>query len=185
MAVDATGVARRGRAPSKREIKQYLSFEIANIPTLLCTKKQWVCWRCEQRGEKLAKIPISPLTGRVTAVNDPSKITDFHTAVDFARKNGMGIGFCTFRGDGIVMVDVDDKELALKLARMAGSYAEWSPSRQGAHIYVLGRWESSKHRRGKIEVYDSDRFFTVTSPLFLLASLKAFKNSVTAIFVCF
>src|SRR5699024_2621495 len=43
-----------------------------------------------------------------------------------------------------------------------GSYSEISPSGNGIHIIAKGELPKGGRRKGKIEVYDSGRFFTVT-----------------------
>jgi putative DNA primase/helicase len=43
-----------------------------------------------------------------------------------------------------------------------GGYQEVSPSGTGVHIIVKGKLPEGRSRRGKIEAYSRERFFTFT-----------------------
>jgi primase-polymerase (primpol)-like protein len=42
------------------------------------------------------------------------------------------------------------------------SYTEYSPSRSGLHVIVRGRLPGKNSKRANIELYDKERFFTIT-----------------------
>ena len=54
------------------EKKSFLKLQPENIPAELKPRAQWVVWRAEERGDKIAKIPYCSDTGHSARVNDPS-----------------------------------------------------------------------------------------------------------------
>ena len=79
-----------------------------------------------------------------------------------------GIGFVLSDADPYTFIDLDDCEgdadaIAVRDKIMAGfdSYTERSPSGRGFHIIVRGG-VSAGRRRGKVEVYSTQRFMTMT-----------------------
>lgn len=146
------------------------------IPDELRTLKNWVCWKAvpdPKAHSGISKIPINPLTYKPAQSNNPDTWSDFDTAVrvsaDFA-----GIGFM-FSGSGYFGVDLDDMQDDMK-AFLAGdtdntiaefvlalqSYTELSNSGNGIHIICKGKLPEGGRRKGKIEMYDSGRFFVMT-----------------------
>jgi putative DNA primase/helicase len=80
-----------------------------------------------------------------------------------------GVGFVFSSGDPFAGIDLDhcrDPETgeleswAEKIVKAFGGYAEASPSGTGVHIVVRGKAPNKK--RGRVEAYSSERFFTVT-----------------------
>jgi primase-polymerase (primpol)-like protein len=72
---------------------------------------------------------------------------------------------------GIVGVDLDNcrdadsEEVAPwagEIVERLDSYTEISPSGTGLHVLVEGELPAGRNRRGDVEIYDRDRFFTVT-----------------------
>jgi putative DNA primase/helicase len=43
---------------------------VENIPEELTERPQWVCWRYEERGGKLTKVPYVPETGGRASTTD-------------------------------------------------------------------------------------------------------------------
>ena len=146
------------------------------IPDELKKLKNWVCWKAvpdPKAHSGINKIPINPLTYKPAQSNNPDTWSDFDTAVrvsaDFA-----GIGFM-FSGSGYFGVDLDDMQDDMK-AFLAGdtdntiaefvlalqSYTELSNSGNGIHIICKGKLPEGGRRKGKIEMYDSGRFFVMT-----------------------
>lgn len=144
-----------------------------HIPTVLRREAQWVCWRTEDRGGEVTKVPIDAQTGVYASVAEPATWTDFATAQAYARETGgiEGVGFVFTADDPVAGVDLDDcrdpetgavEEWAIDVLRRLDSYTEWSPSRTGFHVIVQGAVPDGGRRAGDLELYDRDRYFTVT-----------------------
>ena len=82
-----------------------------------------------------------------------------------------GIGFVFTVEDPFCGVDLDgclDPETgevepwALKIVEQLDSYTEISPSGTGLHVLVRAELPEGGNRKGRIEMYDRGRFFTVT-----------------------
>lgn len=81
-----------------------------------------------------------------------------------------GIGFVFTSSDPFCGIDLDQcrtlngkiaPEAQAVIERMA-SYTELSPSGTGIHILVKAKLSGPGRRGGKLEIYDSGRYFTVT-----------------------
>lgn len=129
-------------------------------------RRQWV--RHTER-----KVPLAVNGGRVTPASstDPSSWSSYPVARRATA--GAGMGFVLTAKDRLVCIDLDhaleDGEL-LPWARaivdgMPATYIEVSPSGTGLHVWGYG-WvgRGRKLRRGvaAIEIYDRERFITVT-----------------------
>lgn len=145
------------------------------LPAELKAAPQWVAWQRtppKKSGGKLGKVPINPHTGRRASTTNSSTWGSYEQAVTRARYDGLaGVGF-VFAADGdLVGVDLDgcrdpatgqlDDEAAALVARL-DSYTEVSPSGTGVHVLVRGQLPPGRRRKGKVEMYDRERFFTVT-----------------------
>jgi primase-polymerase (primpol)-like protein len=143
---------------------------LGNIPEELRQRPQWLVWKLEERNGKLTKVPyIAGGVGRASSTDSLTWST-FEEAVQ-ALETGRyaGIGFVFSSGDPFAGVDLDDcrdpetgelEEWAAKIVAAFGGYAEASPSGTGVHIIVRGKAPNKK--RGRVEAYSSERFFTVT-----------------------
>lgn len=151
-------------APNKR----LLSVKAESIPEELRVRPQWVVWKAV--GDKPDKVPYSARTGRRASSTDLLTWGTFEEALE-AYENGeyAGLGFVFSTGDPYTGVDLDDcvgaqtGEIALwalEIAHYFDSYTELSATATGLHIIVRG--EAPNRRKGKVEVYSSKRFFTVT-----------------------
>ena len=148
-----------------------MSFE--RIPAELRAFPQWVAWRYVDRGgPKPSKLPFSPRTGKVASVTDATTWATFNESVA-ALDNGSfdGIGFVFTDADPFTGIDLDDchgdaeaKAVQDRIFDAFPSYAELSPSGNGLHIIVKGRVRGS--RRGHVEVYSNERFFTMTGNVY-------------------
>jgi len=145
-----------------------------HLPPELLRERRFVCWREETRGDRPTKIPAAPWrTGNLSpppgGATDPANWTDFWTALEWAKKAGMGVGFAL--GGGWAGIDLDRcigedgrvEEWAERLMGMADSYTELSPSRRGVHILIRAPEQDPvlAHDEG-VEAYFRDRFFTIT-----------------------
>lgn len=146
-----------------------------NIPAELKSLPRWVCWKFEQRGGKMTKVPYTP-TGRRAKSNDPATWAAFDEC-RAAHESGSfdGIGF-QLDGSGIVGVDIDHAKdaagnwntAASDITERLASYAEISPSGEGVHVFVkaVKPGNKSKNAAAGVEMYDTKRFFTVTGNLY-------------------
>jgi hypothetical protein len=142
------------------------------FPEELMQYKQWVCWKYEQRdtAKKPTKVPYNPLTGNLAHTDNPATWADYTTAVRAALHSTYynGIGFVLSEDDPYTIIDLDDPEnnqeiiqRHRKIMESFHSYAETSPSGNGVHIIIKADIPSGR-RRGKVEMYSSERYFTMT-----------------------
>jgi len=148
---------------------------IENIPEQLAERPQWVCWRREMRGGKPTKVPYTPGTERRASSTDLLTWRTFEealTAYESGEPPYDGIGFVFCSADPLTGIDLDgcrDPETgtiapwAQKIiADASEGYVEISPSGTGVHIIVEGRVRDGGLRRGPVEMYSRERFFTIT-----------------------
>lgn len=153
------------------------------IPSELRDYDQWILWKLVERDGKATKVPCDA-TGKPVPVNDPASWLSYSDAcaAHATSDKTSGIGFCFTESDPFVGIDLDDciplrgdgAEIA---ARLSGTYGEVSPSGTGIKFIGQGSLPDGHRNRtkdvegfGQIEVYDRDRFFTVTGNVFGLAS---------------
>lgn len=138
----------------------------------LAAHDHWICWGTISRGGKETKVPRLPFAAGDDHT-DPANQTDFETVAEYDRMvSQWGVGF-VFRADGpFVGVDLDDcrdptdgtiDEWALDIVDTLDAPTEVSPSGTGLHIYCRGSLDGAlKNDTRGIELYDRERFFTVT-----------------------
>lgn len=146
------------------------------IPNELKERPRWVCYKLmpDKDGGKPRKVPVDPVTGKGAKSNDPSTWSDYQTAVNAYEMYGYsGLGFMFTKEDGFVGVDIDhcydaktntfNAAAAAILAKLP-TYAEFSPSGDGVHLWFQGEKPEggSKNSNTGVEMYDSVRYFTVT-----------------------
>lgn len=147
-----------------------------HIPSEMLAFNQWVVWALEPRpgSDKPTKMPYTK-TGQRASVSDPSTWMSYHDAVTYLIQSRIagneavqGIGFVLTKADPFVFIDLDktDEPGNIELQRQikeafANTYMEFSPSGEGVHIIARGGIESGK-RKFSCEMYDSDRYMTVT-----------------------
>ena len=144
--------------------------QFENIPEELRRRPQWLVWKLEERDSKPTKIPyIAGGVGKASST-DSETWRSFDEAV-VALKTGRydGIGFVFSTGDPYAGIDLDDcrnpetgelEVWAAKTVQDLDGYAEVSPSGTGVHIIVRGK--APNRKRGKVEAYSSERYFTIT-----------------------
>jgi primase-polymerase (primpol)-like protein len=156
---------------------EYLRVNPAGIPGFLKASPQWVPWRAERRGEKWSKAPYR-IDGRRASSTNPDDWASFDAAYrKYVSGQGQysGVGFVFRAGGGIAGVDLDHcitgagdiEPWALRIIQAAGSYCELSVSGTGMHIFVRGELPDGRgRRRGRVELYDRARYFTVTGAVY-------------------
>ncbi|MBY0262108.1 MAG: hypothetical protein K2Q20_07170 [Phycisphaerales bacterium] len=153
-------------------------FNIGSIPAALRERDQWVCWRYEEKNGKRTKVPINPRTGRRASVTTPSDWTSFDKAVAGSNVQDCdGVGFVFTADDPFCGIDldgcIDEAGMIVPAAREIvdsfNSYTEVSPSGRGVKMFIRASKPEGSGCRSKAiagfketEVYDRDRFFTVT-----------------------
>lgn len=146
--------------------------DFENVPAELQERRQWVCWRYEEREGKRTKVPVSPRTGTPVDHLDPENWRGFEEATRFLMGSYVdGVGFVFVEDDPYTGVDIDKcldpdtseiEGWAQEVIESLDSYTEVSPSGTGVKVVVHGALLGSRNRKGKIEMYDRGRFFTVT-----------------------
>lgn len=146
-------------------------------PVCLRDRAQWVAWRYIERDGKQTKAPVNPLTCGLADSTDASTWGTFQQAVAACqqRPNLAGVGFVFTPDDPYCGVDLDDcidpdtgqiKAWAAEFIVQLGSYTETSPSGTGVKVFLKANKPGSRCRKayedGEVEIYDRDRFFTVT-----------------------
>jgi putative DNA primase/helicase len=148
---------------------------VGNIPDHLTERPQWVCWRLETRDGKPTKVPYTPGTERRASSTDLMTWSTFDQALaayEAGEPPYDGIGFCFCSADPFVGIDLDkcrDPESGevepwaqnIIDTFAAEGYVEASPSGTGVHIIVKGVQREGA-RRGRVEMYGQDRYFSVT-----------------------
>jgi putative DNA primase/helicase len=150
-------------APAQANIYPHL------IPGEMKQYDQWVCWKYEWQDRKWKKRPIRAIDNGYTSVTNPLDCTDFDTANKAAQRYGLGIGFVLTGGDPFCGIDLDDpgdNQILIQrnqaILKTMNSYVEASPSGKGVHVIVRAKLPGRGHRRDKVEVYSTARFFTMT-----------------------
>jgi NrS-1 polymerase HBD domain len=156
-----------------------------NIPSDIRAFDQWINWRYDvatdaHGNERITKIPIRPLDGKLASVTDPRDWTTFDQARHIAETTqytfrdvayNYGLGYVFSKSDPFTGVDLDAKENAdterqSEIFRDLDSYSELSPSGVGLHIITRASLPGTGRRSGGIECYDTSRYFTFTGNVY-------------------
>lgn len=146
---------------------------IENIPEQLTERPQWVCWRLEERDGKTTKVPYSAISFERASSTDLMTWAAFDetlTALKVGSFNGLGFVFCS--ADPYSGIDLDkcrdpesgdvDEWAQEIIDSVSEGYIEVSPSETGIHIIVKGVVRGGSAKKGCVEMYSRDRFFTIT-----------------------
>lgn len=169
------------RAASSPRGAGSLADALARVPRELKIEPRWVCWRREERGGRATKLPVDAHTGRMAKSTDPATWATFEEAVAaVGRWRCDGVGFVFGPDRAFTGLDLDHviSDGALDPAyrwvvEEAGTYTEVSPSGDGLHLIFRGAKPQGAERSRKgqpggrvVEMYDHDRYFTVTGDVF-------------------
>lgn len=149
------------------------------VPHEMRDRDQWFIWRYENRDGKPQKTPYQVDKRRKGKSNDPATWCSFDEAVN-ATDGEFGLAFNLGNDWTFTGVDLDDcldQFGALKpwaepiVDRLKGvAYGEISPSGEGLKFTTLAKKSTSKCSKrvadGKVEIFDHNRFWTVTGRLF-------------------
>src|SRR5256714_10105830 len=133
---------------------------------------QFVVWKYTLENKKLKKRPFNPKTHLPAKTNDPSTWTDVTVALKaLATGRYNGIGFVFSETDPFTGIDLDacvakDGTIApwaQEIITTLSSYTEYSPSKLGVHILTQATLPGAGRKRGNIEMYATERFFTVST----------------------
>lgn len=142
------------------------------IPAELRERDQWVVWKYVERGPgtKPTKVPFNARTGAHADTTAPATWSTFDEAVTAAPRYD-GLGFVFTEADPYFGVDLDGcrnpdtgdiEPWAQAIVDDVTSYTEVTPSGRGLHVIAIGKLPAGGRRKGKVEIYDKARYFTVT-----------------------
>lgn len=149
-----------------------------NFPEELRKKPNWVC-----RGVARFSNPKMPVqvTGEPASSTDPSTWSSYDNAQKACKSlPAAGVGY-VFDKSGYFGIDIDHcisresgeaSSIAKEIIELINSYTEYSPSRTGVHIFCKGKIPDHCPHKSKLEdgqgleVYDTERYFTVTGQPF-------------------
>lgn len=146
------------------------------LPVEMTHYPSWIVWRYEDRDGKPTKMPYNPRTLLRASVTEPSHWSTYAEAVSLYQSGHgrfSGIGFVLSANDPYCIIDLDDPQgdsgaierAQTILAAFANTYMEVSPSGNGMHIILRGSVNGGR-RRERVEVYSSERYFTMTGNSF-------------------
>jgi putative DNA primase/helicase len=150
---------------------------VGRVDERLRARPQWVVWRYVTRGGKPTKVPFNARSGTMADSTKPETWSTFDEALAAYQRSDVfeGIGYVFAADDRYCGIDLDDcidtetgeiKTWGVRFIDLLASYAEISPSGTGVKVIV----EASKpgprcktaFEDGEVEMYDHDRFFTIT-----------------------
>lgn len=165
------------------------------IPQELKDRDQWVTWRYILRDGKWTKPPYDPISGRGADSTDPTTWGSFQEvyAEYLLSRDGSapwdGIGYVLSDSDPYTGGDLDkcrdpqtgqfrawtDEERSYwtgpvpdpeEIIASIGGYTDVSPSATGIKFIVRAKLPAANLKRGHIELYDSERYFTITGHVY-------------------
>jgi len=152
------------------EIDWY-AFDGQAIPASMKALSQWVCWEAYPGPKKIEKRPVNAHTGYYASTTDPTTWADYQTTCAYAMQRNLGVGFVFRPENDVLGVDLDHcrdaktetiEPWARTIIDRWNSYTEISPSGTGVHLYAVGQLPPGGRKKGNIEIYEEERFFTVT-----------------------
>src|SRR5918995_5996023 len=81
---------------------------IENIPEQLTERPQWVCWRLEERDDKMTKVPYTDTGWRASTTDLLTWTTCAMALAAYERGHYDGIGFVFSSADPFVGIDLDN-----------------------------------------------------------------------------
>jgi hypothetical protein len=146
-------------------------------PAELQGLQSWLIWRYEHRDgdQKPRKVPYypggGPRRGQQGSSSDRAGMTTFNAALSAAMRRGFdGVGFALLPDHRLTVIDLDNcTEVMAEVEQLAGgTYAEFSPSGNGVHLFFkggLGVYDDKKDSQGGaygFETFVNKGFVTFT-----------------------
>jgi primase-polymerase (primpol)-like protein len=139
-----------------------LRVRIDGIPGEMKGERRWIGWRYWWNGKKWTK-PLFMATNPAqhASSTDPTTWSSFAETIAAYEQGAFdGIGFVL--GDGWVGFDADEID-ATEYINILKTYSERSPGNNGVHAIAHGMKPSNDRCKTEhYELYDHDRYFTVT-----------------------
>jgi putative DNA primase/helicase len=170
------------------------------LPQEMLSLRQFVAWRwgkVRQNGKR-EKVPVNPHNGKADDVKNPKMWGSFERACSYARDHFMdGIGFVFSEDDpfcGVDLYDCVDPDTGMvglgidEILDSLDTYAEISPSGEGVKAILKATHPGYKHQTedtpwgGKLEIYDRNRFFTITGEVYRDAPVRDAQRALTALY---
>lgn len=164
-------------------VPAWIPLQLESVPAELCAIARWYISRPEYRSGKVGKAgkwtkpPRSARTGDLADVTDPTTGAPFELIPGAMKRYGVPLaGLALSDADDVLALDIDgcrDPETGaidlrpLAIVRELGTYWEPSPSGTGLRMFGRGALPPGAgniwHIDGlKVEVYERDRYVTVT-----------------------
>lgn len=142
----------------------------------LAGRTRWATYKkvLDKETGRYNKIPISAITGKGAKSNDPRTWCRLDKALSYLaiRKDLSGLVLALTSYDNLLGIDIDHciddngkiSDTAAEIIVLADSYTEVSPSGHGIRIILRGGLPqgSRKNTASGVEMYDSNRFLTIT-----------------------
>lgn len=150
----------------------------------------------EEKAEQISKIkkdkklPIS-VYGEMASSTNSETWSSYKEAFDFIQGKEKNHTLAFALGGGYIGIDLDDilqegrdymsdkensRSMTADFLRNIDTYAELSPSRKGLHLIGKGNIPGEYKRHGNLEIYDTDRFFTMTGKIISDKNREEIKN---------
>lgn len=174
---------RRGMRPDPElsaDLAADARHSLFHVPEELRALSQWVryqCFEADERGKR-GKPPHHPTEDRRASCKNPEDWAPFVTALsNVGRHQTAGLSLAFAPEGGLVGIDLDGvvdaagelTPFAERILEEFPTYAEYSPSQTGIHLIGRGKLRDGRGRKKKesgLELYDRDRFFTMTGWVF-------------------
>ena len=142
------------------------SFYPENIPQEMKDIPQWVLWKLEKRDEKLTKVPYQVNSKKADTTKSETWTTYELAFTSYDSSIYVGLGFVLTKETGLVAIDLDhvlhnsispvdgctfkewDNGILAEIQDF-NSYAEFSQSGDGVHIFCKGIMPKAGRKKGE------------------------------------
>jgi hypothetical protein len=143
------------------------------VPEAMSSRNQWVVWQYRKQSGEMKKVPVNEqgYAMKWKGTDNQLPYSEARARCDRMGDTADGIGYvfradgplCGIDLDGVVSEDGSVEPWAESVLEQLWSYTEVSPSGTGLHTIVRGTMPAGLGNKADgIEIYDRDRFFTVT-----------------------